>query len=433
MPWQTSSMRRPEHSDVAVTGLGVVTAIGGDAAAFQTALLEGRSAFGVMRRPGRQVPVHDHATRGTAADTIGHASAFLGAELPVLNLAATRNGVVARNLSLSAQAALIVLDQAWQDAGLDDLAPERIGLVVGGCNVQQRELVLQHDRYRGRESYLRPAYGMSFMDTDLCGVCTEAYGIRGRAWTVGGASASGQLAVIEAAEAVISGRVDACIAIGALMDLSYWECQGLRSIGAMGSDRYAVTPALACRPFDTQRDGFIYGEACGAVVIERLGAVARRSRSPYARLSGWSVCMDAHRNPDPSSDGETAAIAGALAAAGLRPLDIDYVNPHGTGSPLGDVVELESLRRAGLVHAWINATKALTGHALTAAGAVELIAILLQMRAGRLHPTHNIDEVIDPSFNWVGPQGQPHRIDNALNLSMGFGGINTAMCIQRWS
>lgn len=428
MSWLTSSMPKPEKPALAITGLGVVTAIGGDAAEFQTALLEGRSAFGVMQRPGRQLPVQD----GDAADGAAAVTGFLGAELPALNLPTTRPGVVARNLSLSAQAALTTLDQAWQDAGLDDLAPERIGLVVGGCNVQQRELVLQHDRYRGREAYLRPTYGMSFMDTDLCGVSTEAFGIRGRAWTVGGASASGQLAVIEAAEAVASGRVDACIAIGALMDLSYWECQGLRSLGAMGSDRYALTPELACRPFDKQRDGFIYGEACGAVVIERADAVARRSRAPYARLSGWSMCMDAHRNPDPSADGETAAITGALAAAGLKPSDIDYVNPHGTGSPLGDVVELESLRRTGLVHPWINATKALTGHALTAAGAMELIAILLQMQAGRLHPTRNLDDVIDPSFNWVGPQGQSHAIENALNLSMGFGGINTAVCVQRW-
>lgn len=424
-------MPRPDLPAIAVTGLGVVTAIGDDADSFQAALLEGRSAFGVMRRPGRQVPVRD----GAGADEV--CSAFLGAELPCPPspcpaLSGARAGNGTRNLSLSAQAALSALDQAWRDAGLDALAPERIGLVIGGCNVQQREQVLQQDRYRGREAYLRPAYAMSFMDTDLAGICTEAYGIRGRAWTVGGASASGQLAVIEAAEAVASGRVDACIALGALMDLSYWECQGFRTIGAMGSDRHADAPALACRPFDTGRDGFIFGEACGAVVLERADAVGRLDRAPHARLAGWHMHMDAHRNPDPSVDGEVAAITGALAAAGLQPSQIDYVNPHGTGSPIGDVTELESLRRSGLSHAWINATKSLTGHGLTAAGTMELVAILLQMRAGRLHPTRNLDTPIDASFRWVGPQGQAHAIDNAVNLSMGFGGINTAVCLQRW-
>jgi malonyl-ACP decarboxylase len=418
-------MPRAESSAVAVTGLGVVSAIGADAAEFQAALLQGRGAFGVMMRPGRQVPVRD-------GDEAGVASAFLGSELPALNRPLLRSRIADRKMSLSAQAALHVVDQAWIDAELDDVPPDRIGLVVGGSNVQQRELVLQHDHYRGREAYLRPTYGMSFIDTDLCGVCTEAFGIRGRAWTVGGASASGQLAVMEAAEAVVSGRVDACIAVGALMDLSYWECQGLRALGAMGSDRYANAPDLACRAFDTLRDGFIFGEASGAVVLERADAVGRHRRSPYARLAGWSLRMDAHRNPDPSADGETAAIHGALAAAGLKATDIDYVNPHGTGSPLGDIVELESLRRSGLVHAWINATKPLTGHALTAAGTTELIAILLQMQAGRLHPVRNLLEPIDPAFNWVGPQGQAHDIYNAINLSMGFGGMNTAVCVQRW-
>jgi malonyl-ACP decarboxylase len=412
-------------SGVAVVGLGVTSAIGGDADAFVNALLAGRSAFDVMRRPGRQVPLRDGAEGEVS-------TAFLGAELPALTLPPLSGQFTARNLSLSNQAALVALDQAWRDAGLDAVPADRIGLVVGGCNVQQRELVLMQDRYRGREAYLRPVYGMTFLDTDICGTCTEAFDIRGRAWTVGGASASGQLAVIEAAEAVMSGRVDVCIALGALMDLSYWECQGLRSLGAMGSDRYADAPMQACRPFDAARDGFIFGEACGAVVLMRTDVALERTRAPYARLSGWSVRMDAHRNPDPSVDGETAAIAGALANAGLDPSDIDYVNPHGTASPLGDVVELESLRRSGLAGAWINATKSLTGHALTAAGTIECIATLLQMQAGRLHPTANLNEPIDKAMRWVGPQGEAHVIENALNLSMGFGGINTAVCLQRW-
>jgi malonyl-ACP decarboxylase len=408
---------------IVATGLGVVASIGADAAEFSAALQQGRHAFGVMRRPGRQIPQRDGD---------GVVSAFLGAEIADLRAPSERCGVSVRRMSLSVHAALNAVDQAWRDADLDALPPERIGLVIGGCNVQQRELSLMHDQYRGREAFLRPTYGMHFLDTDLCGTCTEAFGIHGRAWTVGGASASGQLAVIEAAEAVASGRVDACIAVGALMDLSYWEVQGLRTLGAMGSDRYADTPELACRAFDSGRDGFIFGEACSAVVLERAGALSRRSRAPYARLAGWSLCMDAHRNPDPSADGETAAINGALAAAGLRAGDIDYVNPHGTGSPLGDVVELESLRRTGLDHAWINATKPLTGHGLTAAGATELVAILLQMQAGRLHPTRNLFDPIDPGFRWVGPEGQDHAIENAINLSMGFGGINTAVCVQRW-
>lgn len=414
-------MRNADDRQFVVSGLGVTSAIGQGQAAFARALLAGRHRFDVLRRPGRQLPVPHEGPQ------------FIGAEIDGLALPASIAPALLRTASWSAQVALATLHEAWHDAALERFAPERIGLIVGGSNVQQRELVAVHDAYRGREAFLRPTYGMAFMDSDLCGLCTQQFGIRGLAFTVGGASASGQVAVIEAIHAVASGRVDACIALGALMDLSYWECQGLRTLGAMGSDRHALDPAAACRPFDQDRDGFIFGEACGAVVVEKTETAVRLERVPYARLAGWAMCMDANRNPNPSADGEIGAIKGALSAAGLAPHAIDYVNPHGTGSPLGDTTELDTLRRCELAHAWINTTKSVIGHGLSAAGAVELIAVMLQMKEGRLHPTRNLERPIDDGFKWVGPEAIAHRIDNAINLSMGFGGVNTAICLQRHS
>ena len=361
------------------------------------------------------------------------APGFIGAEIPALSIPETIPASLLRTASFSAQVALATLHEAWEDAGLDMVARERIGLVVGGSNFQQRELAQVHDAYRGREAYLRPTYGMSFMDSDLCGLCTEVFDIRGFAYTIGGASASGQVAVLEAIHAVESGRVDVCIAMGALMDISYWECQGMWSLGAMGSSRYASEPALACRPFDRDRDGFIFGESCGVVVIERLKSARRSGRPPYARLLGWAMSMDANRNPNPSVEGEVAAIKMALERGGLSPMDVDYINPHGTGSAIGDITELESIRQCGLGHAYLNATKSIVGHGLSAAGAVEMIALLLQMKEGRLHPTRNLENPIDSSFNWVGGKAVSHAMENALNLSMGFGGVNTAVCLQRYS
>jgi malonyl-ACP decarboxylase len=222
--------------------------------------------------------------------------------------------------------------------------------------------------------------------------------------------------------------VDVCIAVGALMDLSHWECRGLRAIGAMGSDRYADAPELACRPFDRDHDGFIFGESCGAVVIESLESSERRAMKPYAALRGWGVAMDGNRNSDPSLEGEMQAIRTALEASGWAPAQIDYVNPHGTGSMVGDETELKALRASGLDGFFLNATKSLIGHGLSAAGAVEIIATLLQMQSGRLHPTRNLENPIDPAFHWVKNESVDHQIGNALTLSMGFGGINTAMC-----
>ncbi len=420
-------MRSLSRPDIAISGLGVTSSIGQGQAAFTAALLAGQHRFDVMRRPGRQRP--PSGTPGAVAEGAAE-PLFLGAEMADLKMPEAIPKSLLRTASLSGQVALATVQEAWDDALLSQLAPQRIGLVVGGSNFQQRELVQAHDAYRGREQFLRPTYGMAFLDSDLCGLCTEAFGIRGFAYTVGGASASGQVAVIEAIHAVESGRVDACIAVGALMDLSYWECQGFRSLGAMGSSRFADAPALACRPFDRDRDGFIFGESCGVVVVEKASA-KRLARAPYAHVTGWAMGMDANRNPNPSAEGEVAAIRAALDKAQLAPSDIDYLNPHGTGSTIGDITELDSIRQCGLTHAWLNVTKSILGHGLSAAGAVELIAVLLQMRAQRLHPSRNLDNPIEPSLNWVGRESVPHVIENAINLSMGFGGVNTAVCLQR--
>jgi malonyl-ACP decarboxylase len=397
-----------------VTGMGVISAIGQGKAAFATALLAGKAAFGVMQRPGRQ-----------------RESAYIGAEIREIEFSPEFARQTLRASSLSAQAALVVLQEAWIEARLSDVDPHRIGLVVGGSNIQQRELTQIHEGYRDRPIFLRPTYALSFMDSDLCGFCTAQFGIRGLAYTAGGASASGQLAIIQAAQAVLANQVDVCIALGALMDLSHWECRSLRALGAMGSDRYADEPALACRPFDRDHDGFIFGESCGAVIIESLESSQRRAIEPYAVLRGWGFVMDGNRNPEPSLEGETQAIRSALAASGWSPGQIDYVNPHGTGSILGDETELKALHACGLTGAYLNATKSLIGHGLSAAGTVEVIATILQMHARKLHPTRNLENPIDPTLNWVRTKSIDHQIESALTLSMGFGGINTALCWER--
>ncbi|ASA19518.1 beta-ketoacyl synthase N-terminal-like domain-containing protein [Paenibacillus donghaensis] len=401
-------------TDLYITGLGVTSSIGQGVGSFSAAMFAGRQKFTVMQRPGRQ-----------------HGNAFIGAEITELSSPERVPAKIWRSSSLSGQVAMVTLEEAWQDANLDQADPKRIGLVIGGSNLQQRDLVQLYERYRDKVSFVPPSYGVSFLDSDLCGLCTQQFGIQGFAYTVGGASASGQVAVIQAIQAVQSGQVDTCIAMGAMLDISYWECQALQSLGAMGTERYAHDPAKACRPFDQGRDGFIYGENCGVLVIERAETAALRQAARYAKISGWAMGMDANRNPNPSYEGEVRVIKEALKHAGLSAKDIDYINPHGTGSPAGDDVELRALRDCGLSHASINATKSLIGHGLSAAGTIELIATVLQMRASRMHPTLNLIEPIDPSLNWVREKEASRLINHAISLSMGFGGMNTAVCLQK--
>lgn len=414
--------------ELCISGVGITTPVGQGQAAVGAALLAGAHRFDVLRRPGRQWPL---APQPEGAPEPA-ATRFLGAEADAPALPPDAPAGLLRTASLSSHMAVATLHEAWQDARLDGVDPRRIGLVVGGSNFQQRELVLAQAAAARRFQFLRPTYAMSYMDSDLCGICSEIFHIGGSAITVGGASASGQLAVLQAAEAVQSGQVDVCIALGAMMDLSCYELQAFRSLGAMGSERFADNPALAYRPFDSARDGFLFGECCAAVVVERAGHAAPRGAAPYARLAGWSVQVEGNRNPNPSLQGEVDVMRQALARAGWQPQSIDYINPHGSGSLIGDATELEALKAVGLQGARINSTKSITGHGLSAAGAVEIVATLLQMRAGQLHPSRNLEQPIDMDFEWVGERAASHRIERALTISVGFGGINTALCLQRF-
>lgn len=169
----------------------------------------------------------------------------------------------------------------------------------------------------------------------------------------------------------------------------------------------------------------MFGESCAALVIRRQDAGGRA----YGRILGGAHLANGNRGPEPSLAGETQAIRAALGQAGLPPESIDYVNTHGTGTPKGDETELAALREVGVFGAAINATKSLIGHGLSAAGAVETAAVLLQMQRGFLHQTQGLDDPIDDGFDWVRGAARPHKCRHALKLSFGFGGIDSALVI----
>ncbi|WP_306602426.1 beta-ketoacyl synthase N-terminal-like domain-containing protein [Azonexus sp.] len=394
---------RAESTSPVVTGIGVATGFGYGKAALLAGMWSPQVLFADLCRPGRQIEGREALFRGTEL-----------AEPPAL-----LTPRVARVSSLGGRVAVAVLDEAWHEAALDSLAPERIGLVVGGSNLNAREQMLNQQSYAGRMSYLLPSHGYTCFDTDLCGLCAAHFPIRGFAYTVGGASASGVLAVLQATEAVRSGRVDACIALGALQDISCFELQALSALGVL-------SPGLVCRPFDHAHDGFMFGESCAALVISR----PESGLTAYGSVAGGAHVANGHRGPDPSLEGEVRAIQAALAQAGLTAADIDYVNTHGTGTPRGDETELAALQAAGLGQARLNASKSLIGHGLSAAGVVETAMLLLQMRAGRLHPTLHLENPLLPELDWVRDAAQPHACHHALKLAFGFGGFDSALVIS---
>ncbi len=392
-----------ERADPVVTGIGVATGFGYGKQALLDGLMSGRDIFTLLSRPGR-------------ANLSGQPP-FIGIELADPPSVLPQR--VARITGLTGQVGASVLHEAWHEAGLDDVDPERIGLIVGGSNLQGRAALEAHSAFAAGRRVVSPHLAYTMFDSDLCGLFTSLFPIRGLAQTVGAASASGAVAVLEAAEAVRSGRVDVCIAIGALQDVSAVELRAFQALGVLAEPE--MLPGDACRPFDRQRRGFVFGEACAALVVSRTG-------EGYGRISG-AHRASGNRGPEPSLDGERRVIALALQGAGVAATRIDYVNAHGTGTPLGDETEVAAIMASGLGHAWVNASKSLIGHGIAAAGALELAATLLQMRAGRLHPTRNLADPMDgPRF--VRDEAVACEIRHALSLSFGFGGFDTAILVQ---
>lgn len=398
-----------------ISGMGIVSAVGQGKQDYRESLWSGKSNFSFLTK-----------------QAVGLSDKFIGAEISRIDLSDFFLKKNIKNISFSGKVILSTVHEAWCEAKLDEIDKERIGIVIGGSNIQQRTQLSMYQRYMNKIEYIQPSYAFSFMDSDLCSMCTEQFSIKGCACSVGGASASGQLAVIQAMQAIEFGIVDVCIAVGAFTDLSFLECQALRNLGAMGSDRYKREPSLACRPFDTNSDGFIYGGACGAIVIESKENAKKRKAIPYAYLSGYGIYMDGNRNPNPSVEGEKAAIRMALKTANLKASDIEYINPHGSGSPIGDRIELCAFKECNLNHAFINTTKSITGHGLYAAGTVEIITTLLQMKESKLHPSINLLNPIDLDFNWVKDKTIEYSFTKALNVSIGFGGINTVLCLSKY-
>ncbi len=394
-----------------ITGRGVVSAIGIGKDDFSVSLREGRQCFSLLKREHRQ-----HAQ-----------SHFIGAEINTADLSAALVDYkdVIRTLSFSAKAALVAVDEAVSEANLAAVkSRDRIGIIIGGTNLQQRQWIGLQEHYQQKPHFLSPHYGFAYLDSDLLGVLTEAFNIQGESYVLGGASASGQMAIIHAVRLVQTGVLDTVIALGALSDLSYWECQGLTAIGAMAECPKNHSPVEICRPFDQAHRGFVFGEGCAAVVIDKASSRA------FQQVVGAGVSIDANRNPNPSQAGQVRAIKTALTQARIMPKDVSYINTHGTASKIGDTTEVSTIKEVGCINARLNATKSLTGHTISAAGVLECVATSLQLQQDFLHGTRNLSHPIDNTLNWVQQMEPDVDVKTALNLSYGFSGINTALVLR---
>ncbi|UJR87260.1 MULTISPECIES: beta-ketoacyl synthase N-terminal-like domain-containing protein [Sandaracinus] len=416
---------------IAVTGVGVVSSIGRGVASFAAALRAGRIGVRAVEGPG---PLRVAALLGELelATEIERVLVACGRRPDELATRAVRSAARAQ---WSVRTGVAAAFEAWLDAELDRsiLAPERVAVVaVSPPGPAHRDAL--DARYRDRLVHAPPTYALQHLDTELVSTWSEIVGAHGEGFSVGGASASGQTAIVKGAQLVRHGLADVCIVIAGAAHLGALEIAALANLGALRCDPGSGPPEAASRPFDRAAAGFVYGQGAAALVLESEASARARRVATRCTIRGIALCLSGTRAPTPSADAEARVMQSALRDAGLDPTDIDYVNAHATSSPLGDQAEAHALGRVFTDHGArprVSSTKALMGHCLGSAGALEMIATISQMSDSVLHPQPHLEDPIDPELAFVARACERAEVRRAISSSFGFGGIHTTLVLER--
>ncbi|HUU34996.1 MAG TPA: beta-ketoacyl-[acyl-carrier-protein] synthase family protein [Vicinamibacterales bacterium] len=426
--------RRPDNQRVVVTGMGVVTPIGDTVETFWTSLVNGRSGIGRWKRPIDERCCARIGGDLGDFDLAGHLQrqARYAPDLVKRCLASMRASPMVPKLV--AAAAL----QAWHDAGLPGCRDTgRVGHVMAGHNVNAGYIVENALTFHQSDpDYIEPLFGLHCLDTDVLAASSELLSLHGPCFTVGGACASGNLAILAALDLLRAGRADAVLVSGAPIELEPVALHGWTMLEALSYRSFNDLPERASRPFDALREGFVPSEGAGALVLERLEAARARGADIHGELLGASATSDASRLTRPDLDGQVRAMQLALDDARVDAGEVDYVNAHATSTRLGDAVEAAAITRVLGARARtvpVNATKSMLGHCLSAAGVVEAVATVLQMTHGIVHATIN-QEQRDPEIDLdvVPNRARPAAVSVALSNSFGFGGLNSSVVLSHF-
>lgn len=406
---------------VVVTGVGTITPIGTGKQAFWEGLQAGRSG---VRRVDDQIDL-------SGIDVL------IGAPVVDFDPLSYMDRRRARRIDRATQFALAATHLALADAELSpsDLAPERAGVIagtgIGGLETMERSFTILMESGPRRVS---PFFVPRLMPNALAGQIAIEHGLRGPNFGVVSACASGAHAIGIAGDLIRSGLVDCVVAGGAEAVLVRIAYAGFAQMGALSKRN--DQPERASRPFDRDRDGFVMGEGAGMLILEEHEHAQARGAHVYAELVGFGMSADAEHITAPAEDGAGAAqaIRMALHQAGLPAQAVDYINAHGTSTPLNDSAETVAIKSAigeAAYRVKISATKSQIGHLLGAAGSVEAIATLLSMEYGFIPATLNYEHP-DPKCDLdYTPQPVAMPIEVALSNSFGFGGQNATLLFRK--
>jgi beta-ketoacyl-acyl-carrier-protein synthase II len=404
---------------VAVTGLGAATPIGNDAPSTWRAAVAGESGIDFIR-------------------------SFDASGFPVRVAAEVKDfspdGIVspkeARRLDRNVLLALSAAKEGLDDAGLNGFDPARVGVVFGSAIGGFLGIMEQHDvlRERGADR-VSPHFLPNVLVDSASGQLAISLGLRGPNYAPVSACATGSHAVGEGAEIIRRGDADAILAGGTEACMHPLILAGFCAMrGLAAEDEH---PPRASRPFDATRAGFVMGEGACVLVLEDLDAAKARGAKVYAEVLGYGASNDAYHMaaPDPDSVGVAEMMRAAFARAGVDPTEVDYINAHGTSTPLGDLAETKAIKDVFGDHAYelaISSTKSMMGHCFGAAGAIEAMMCVLALHDGKLPPTINYENP-DPEcdLDYVPNEAREAPIEVALSNAMGLGGHNGCVLFRR--
>lgn len=415
----------PPGRRVVVTGLGALTPIGLSAEAFWDGMMRGESGAA----PITYFDPEDFTTK-------------FACELKGFDAEQHLDRKEARRMDPFSQYALVASDQALADAGLDPAAmseedKNRVGVVmgsgIGGMKLFQDQVLLFGEQGARR---LSPFF-VPYMILDIApGLIAMRHGFRGPNYATVSACATSNNAIGDAFMLIRNGMANTVVCGGTEAPITPIGVGGFGAMRALSTRN--ESPETASRPFDATRDGFVIGEGAGALILESLERAQARGARIYAEVTGFGMSADAYHltAPHPEGEGARLAMQMALETGGTRPEDVDYLNMHGTSTPLGDVAETEAIKKVFGDHAYamsLSSTKSMTGHLLGAAGAVEAIASILAIYRDRIPPTINFaepDPQCDLDYTFNEPAERPVRV--AMSNAFGFGGHNTTVTFAKF-
>ena len=409
---------------VVITGMGAITPIGNNLKEYNQSLFNGISGC----KPITRFDASKFKTR-------------FACELKNYDPLNYFDKKESRKMDAFAQYGLIVAEEALQDSGIDlnKIDKNKFGVIwgsgVGGIETFQNELI------NFSENNKNPRFNPFFIPKlipDICpGLISIKYGLKGPNFATVSACASASNAIIDSFNYIKSGTSDIIITGGSEAAVNETGIGGFNALKAL-SERND-SPETASRPFDKERDGFVLGEGGGGLILENYDHAIKRNAKIYAEIIGFGMSCDAHHITAPHPDGEGAKLVmnNAINHANIKKEEIDYINVHGTSTPLGDKSEILAIENVFNEHAYnvnISSTKSMTGHLLGAAGAIESIASIISINEGSVPPTinhFNNDEEFNPKLNLTLNKTQKKDVNIAISNTFGFGGHNTSIIFKK--